>query len=202
MQIGLDFDGVITHLGKLKALVTEKLFDKKVHKKHHGHFDLLWVMEQKLLTDVEYEALKTYAYYEKGALAHMHAVRGALTGINTLLARGHEIKIITAREGESLKNVEEWLGSRKLNLEVIGVGFENTKHKAAKGLDVFVDDYLIQLYHLRDEVPHRFLYSWEYNKRYDEKQFAVRVSSWSELTKKIIDLEDKKTKNVVHRKGR
>jgi uncharacterized HAD superfamily protein len=189
LHIGLDFDGVITHLGKLKAIATEKLFDKKIHKRHHSNFDLLWVMEQKLLTNAEYEALKLYAYYEKNALAHMHAVRGALVGINKLLARGHSVKIITARDGGALKNVEEWLDKRKLNLETIGVGFENTKHSAAKGLDVFVDDYLIQLYHLRNTVPHRFLLSWEYNKRYDEKNVAKRVQGWSELYKHITALE-------------
>jgi len=188
MKIGLDFDGVINNLGRLKASVAKKLFNKDLFPQ--DHIDRNFVIENGFLTEEEYKAIQNFAYAEKEALSFMHEVDGAFTHVQKLLNDGHTIKIITIRsEEKGLGNAKEWLSQNNFpHLEIIGVGLEGNKGIHAKDLDVFVDDSLLHLYHLNDIVPHRFLFNWGYNKKYDEKEYARRVYSWEELYKKISEL--------------
>lgn len=182
MKIGLDFDGVITNLGKLKSLVAEKLLDKKIPE---SYFDREFALVNKFLTHEEHELVKQFAYFEEEALPLTEPVSGALEYIGKLLADGHTIKVVTARDGKALEHAKKWLQKYELSIPIEGVGFENDKREGVLGLDAFVDDYLIQLYEMRDIVPHRFLFSWGYNAKYNEKEYATRVSSWQELYEKL-----------------
>lgn len=182
MNIGLDFDGVITNVGKLKSVVAKKLFNKELPERD---FDMDYAISNSILTNEEYEMIKKFSYFEKDALAFTQPVDGSIEVINKLLKEGHRLKVVTAREGGALENAKNWLLSKDLSIPIVGVGFGNNKKKEVSGLDVFVDDLLIQLYYLADIVPHRFLFSWGYNEKYDEKEYAIRVNSWSELYDRI-----------------
>tara|TARA_Y100000310_G_scaffold208118_1_gene208648 strand:+ start:9488 stop:10051 length:564 start_codon:yes stop_codon:yes gene_type:complete len=186
MKIGLDFDGVITNLGTLKSKVAEKLFGVNVPE---NKFDKEYVIKNNILTDHQYSLLQDFAYIEKEALSFMHPVRGAIVNIKKLLDDGHTLKIVTGRSGKMLTNAKEWLDTNNLSLEIVGVGFKGSKEKELKGFDVFVDDYLFQLYQIKDSVPNRFLFSWEYNEGYHSDGIAERIHSWTGLYKRISNLK-------------
>ena len=194
MKIGLDFDGVITNLGKLKALVAQELYDIRVPQ---SKFDREFVLVNKFLTEAEYLALREYAYLEKRALDYTHPVRGAVATIKRLTGDGHEVTVVTARVGKMLANAKEWLKRHELSLPIVGVGFNVSKRGMVRGLDVFIDDYLIQLFQIRDLVPNLFLFSWGYNERFDERGIARRVRSWGALYREIKKLE---RKHALHKK--
>jgi hypothetical protein len=188
MNIGLDFDGVINNLGRLKAAAAKKLFEKDLFPE--DYIDKDFVLEKGLLTGEEYKTLQNFAYTEKEAVSFMHEVPGAFLYIRKLLDDGHTIKIVTIRPEEyGLQNAKEWLAKNNFShLEIVGVGFQAKKRDHVNNIDVFVDDTLLHLYHIHDIVPHRFLFHWGYNGKYDEKEYARRVYSWEDLYSKILAL--------------
>ena|SRR3989344_4405654 len=195
MRIGLDFDGVVSNLGKLKALILRKMYGVRVP---HTKADALFILENKILSYDKYKAFKKLIYEDIDAHLFMEPVRGAVVNIKKLQGDGHEVKIITARTGIALEVANNWLKKHHVYLPIIGVGFENTKRDAVKGSDVYVDDYLIQLSQVMDVVPNRFLFSWGYNERYDEMGIAHRVKSWHELYNEITTLQEKRKHNRQH----
>ncbi|MAZ41054.1 hypothetical protein CL654_02965 [bacterium] len=199
MKIGLDFDGVVSNLGKLKAFVLKKVYGVSVP---HTKADAFYIIENKILSRDGYIAFKKLIYEDIDAHLFMEPVRGAVTNIKKLQADGHEVKIVTARTGVALDVANKWLKKHHLHLPIEGIGFENTKHDAVKGFDIYVDDLLIQLSQMMDVVPHRYLFSWGYNEKYDEMGIAHRVKSWHKLYDEIWNLEHarkkRKQKHALH----
>lgn len=179
MHIGLDFDGVISDCGSLKCEAAKRLFGIHIPP---SKFKKEIVIEEGLLTLEQYSEMQNVIYgtHEYGQL--MVPVAGVVDGLERLRNNGHTIRIITSRDGVHLEVAKAWMERHNISIDVTGVGYGVSKALAATGLDLYVDDDVDKLAPLVDIVPHRLLFSWDYNGHIDPSHVAVRVASWSELT--------------------
>ncbi len=185
MRIGLDFDGVISDCGTLKCLAAKAMYGLDIPS---SEFKKELVLGRGLLTQPQYRELQNaiYGTWEYGQ--RMEPVPGVLEAIPALRAAGHDLRVVTSREGEMLKIAQDWAASKGIDLAFEGVGHDKSKAVAAAGLDVFIDDDLDKLEPLVDVVPHRFLFSWGYNSHIQEGDVARRVASWQEFLERVDEL--------------
>lgn len=183
MLIGLDFDGVVTDCGKLKNEGAKRLYGVDIPP---GRFKKELVVGSGLLTAEQYRELQDHIYRDREIGLLMEPVDGALGYLSKLLEDKHHIKIVTSRGALESSLVEEWMNQRRIAIPVVYVGFGNDKAKACTGLDIYADDDLDKLENLVGIVPHRFLFSWEYNQHVEvNPSIAARVDGWSELYREI-----------------
>lgn len=187
MKIGLDFDGVISNCGKLKSDGAKKLYEVDIPP---AKFKKGIVVGEKLLTAGQYRELQKIIYGTREFGFLMEPVDGVLHYLPRLVADGHTVLTITSRGEVGLEIPKEWSTRQGLQLDFVGVGYNNSKAGAAAGLDVYVDDDLDKLEPLVGIVPHRFLFSWGYNAHVDVGTIANRVASWGELYRAIQVLGD------------
>lgn len=182
MRIGLDFDGVISDCGTLKSETAKRLFGVDVPS---ARFKKELVIGDGILTLQQYRHLQEVIYgtREYGLLAR--AVAGALEAIPLLRMDGHDLRVITSRDGKQLGVAKEWTRQNGLDIDFTGVGYGASKAGAAAGLDLYVDDDLDKLEPLVGIVPHRFLFSWGYNEHIETGGIARRVASWQELLREV-----------------
>ena len=186
MKIGLDFDGVISDCGKLKADCAKSLYGVNIP---GSQFKRDFVIGNGWLTEEQYREITKAVYYTREIGIHMEPVEGALSGVPKLVKDGHKVSVITSRRDTELEIAKEWSAKQGLPLEFVGVGYRNNKVQAASGLDVYVDDDLHKLEPLVGVVPNLFLFSWEHNQHVNEDGVAVRVPSWKQLCQRIDALE-------------
>lgn len=180
-RIGLDFDGVITNCGKLKALSAKKLFGIDIPE---GSFKKEIVIGGGLLNPEQYKQVQLYAYGNTEMGRHMEELPDATNSIRSL-QKEHEVVIITARTKEFAEIAQQWLRSHNLSLEMREVSYEKTKKEDATDVDIFVDDDIQNLTDLIGHVPHLFLFDWPYNKTETLPPEIERVADWNTLVQKI-----------------
>ncbi len=179
MRIGLDYDGVITDsraqkhdlaLARYGVDIPTPVF-KWQHAVHGG-----------LLTQAQYQDVQRTIHYDQDA----NRTGPFLPGLEAYLPRiiaMHEVRIVTARDGDSLRYARDRLKCAGIDIPSTGVGHGRSKRDATRGLDVFVDDDLDKLEDL--DVPHRFLFTHEYNLHEELPEGIGRVYSWEDLYQKI-----------------
>lgn len=185
MRIGLDFDGVISDCGTLKCEAAKKMYGVDIPMER---FKKELVVGAGILTLDQYHKLQEdiYGTYEIGMTAV--PVEGVLAAVPKLLADGHEVRVITSRDGVMLDIARAWSEKHGLTLTFTGVGNGLSKAGAAVGLDLFVDDDLDKLEPLVGVVPHRLLFSWPYNGHVEAGDVAKRVASWQEILAHVAQL--------------
>lgn len=185
MNIGLDFDGVISNVADLKRRTAMDLFGIDIPEEKF-HYDI--IISEGILTLSQYHLLQTESYNNKKSGLLVYPVLDSVKYINKLKEDGHVVSIITARgDRDSLVIAKEWMEIHKVDLPIYGVGTGNSKKEVARklNLDVFVDDHLQILEDLVDVIPNLFLFSWKYNEHINEKLLIKRVDSWSDFYNKI-----------------
>lgn len=189
MRIGLDFDGVISDCGALKCAAAKKLYGVDI--------PAIWfkkelVVGSGMLTMQQYRDLQQAIYGTWDLGLALEPVDGVLDAIPKLRGDGHEIKVITSRDGVQLDIARAWAMKYGLPLDFTGVGYGASKASAAEGLDLYVDDDLDKLEPLVGIVPRRLLFSWGYNSHLDATGVAERVSSWREILDVVTSSENPK----------
>lgn len=110
----------------------------------------------------EYEAMKKVLYEHPGYPENIPEVPGAVAGIKTLVAHGHDVEIVTTRgKGVPRNVVEKWMGKRGLYIPIRS-GIKD-KTKVLHEYDMFVDD---KAKHLAPEkwcLTLRLLFAHYYN---------------------------------------
>lgn len=182
MNIGLDFDGVISDCGKLKSDGAKRLYGVNIPP---AKFKKEIVVGERHLTMEQYRELQKIIYGTREIGFLMEPVDGVLRYLPRLVADGHAVLIVTSRGEVELEIAKEWSTRQGLQLDFVGVGYGNSKAGAAVGLDLYVDDDLDKLEPLVGVVPHRFLFSWGYNAHVDGGSIAKRIASWEELHQTI-----------------
>lgn len=150
-----------------------------------GRFKKEIVVGQGFLTLKQYRDLQEeiYGTMELGLL--MKEVEGVVDYVQRLASEGHILTIITSRGVRESEVAKGWMRKIKLNLPLIGVGGE-VKTDACRGLDVYIDDDFDKLEPLIGVVPHRFLFSREYNRHINvPASVARRVDSWQQFYQEI-----------------
>ena len=142
MRIGLDFDGVITDTQKLKAEIAKEVFQRELPP-HLAKEHL--VVEHGLMTRAEYRELMTYIAARRDVGLRMTPKHRAIENIQRLQSKGHELIVITSRDGEEVAIAREWCRNHSLTLPIISVGYGGSKIEAAKGCLAYIDDDLHKL---------------------------------------------------------
>ena len=178
MKIGLDFDGVIVNSGKLKVEIarTHLAVDLPLSKLNRRV-----AVTEGYLSEVEYKELKRLIYATREIGLQVNPVEHAVHYLSLLLRDEHDVCVITSRTGVPLEIAKEWLYLRDVKVDIVGVGYNESKATATKGVEMYLDDDLSKLLPLIGLIPHIFLFSWEYNKHLSTKNIAIRVSSWEEF---------------------
>jgi len=184
MRIALDFDGVLSDCGALKSAQAKRLYGVDIpserFKKELVVKDLVGE-DEGILTMAEYRVLQEAVYSDFDVGLTMQPVSGMLEYLPRLLNEGHEIRIVTSRDGVRLDVAKAWAEKHALELEFTGVGYGKSKAPATEGFDLVVDDDLEKLEPLVGVVRHRYLFGWGYNAHVDIGDVAIRVNSWEEL---------------------
>jgi hypothetical protein len=186
MNIGLDFDGVISDCTKVKAKAMKRLFNIDFPA---DKIKMEIVVEEGVLTLEQYRCMQKEIYHNPQYGLEMDPVPGALYYVHILREQGNSIKIITPRDGDAQEIARAWMFQRGLYLPVTGVGPGKSKVGACQGLDAYVDDDLKNLEPLVEVVPHRFLFHWEYNKDSYCNSVATRVD-WDTFYSSIQRIND------------
>lgn len=187
MRIGLDFDGVISDCGALKCSAAKKLYGIDIPA---DRFKKELVVGGGLLTMQQYKDLQQTIYGTWDIGLTLEPVDGVLDAIPRLRGDGHELRVITSRDGIQLDIARAWAAKHGLALDFTGVGYGASKAGAAEGLDLYVDDDLDKLAPLVDVVPRRLLFSWGYNSHVDAAGIAERVRSWKEILE-VVGMSEK-----------
>ncbi len=188
MKIGLDFDGVIADCSRLKSEAALKLYG--VHIPPEG-FKKELIVARGLLTLERYRELQKLIYGSREYGLQMMPVLEVFTYLNAITTQ-HDVCIVTSRREAEVLIAREWLNMQNPDIEIkfISVGYGNSKAEALQGYDIYVDDDLDKLLPLVEVVPHRFLFSWGYNRHIVEGNVAQRVDSWAELNRRIKSIEN------------
>lgn len=175
MEIGLDFDGVISDCGKLKSDGAKELYGLDILP-HKMKKEVL--IAEGLMTADQYREVQKLVYGTRETGLRMDAVDGLLQHLSQLLSDGHRVRVITSRGRKELEIAQEWMTHQGIQLDCIGLGNGVSKAESAQGLDVYIDDDLDKLEPLIGIVPHLFLFSWGYNRHEKCGKGIIRVSSW------------------------
>jgi hypothetical protein len=178
LEIGLDFDGVVSDCSELKSRVAKIMYGKLIPP---AKFKKEILVSEGILTAQEYRELQKRIYSTREFGLLMKSVGDVCYYVYRMRSDHHKVRVITSRTGDELAIAEEWSAQQGLQLRFTGVGYENTKAEAAEGLDVYVDDDLDKLAPLVGIVQHRFLFSWGYNLHVNEELIARRVISWGDF---------------------
>lgn len=178
LEIGLDFDGVISNCGQLKSETAKILYGKNIPPEK---FKKEIIIGEGHLTAEQYRALQKRIYGTRETGMRMQPVKDVLKYLPRLISLGHDILVVTSRDQVELEIAKEWCQLKGLNLKFVGVGYKASKAEACRGRQIYIDDDLDKLIEVAQVVPHRFLFSWGYNREVEVGCVAQRISSWAEF---------------------
>lgn len=135
-------------------------------------------------------------YYESGEVLKIELVEGSIEGIESLLKKGYELQIITARPPHYKKDTIEWV--RKYfpdKFKEIHFAFnpfnkhseKSTKAEICKqiGAKVLIDDNLVNALDCAGNGITVYLMDAPWNQTEDLPVKVVRVKSWKEITEQL-----------------
>ncbi len=99
MEIGLDFDGVISDCGRLKSAAA-KIFYGVDLPPERAKKEL--IIEDGIITLEQYRELQNLIYSKRDLFDLMEAVDGVPEFLPRLQQEGHNVRVVTSRDGEQL----------------------------------------------------------------------------------------------------
>lgn len=198
MNIGVDFDGVLTNISHFFDREGEIYAEQNniaIKKNGSGHSTLEifgWSKED------------DYKYWDSNFLRYTKFVEpkeNVAEVLSVLRKLGHKVIIITARDGcdrndsigrERREISENWLKENKIEYdEIIYTGHGNSKVSTIldKQIDVFIDDSIHNLDEIAKYIP-VICYDEKYNRRYNNENMK-RCKSWNDILKYITNSSKK-----------
>ncbi len=189
MRIVLDFDGVISIWnGYLKALFAKLFLEMEVNPLLLKRAS---IVEGKTPLSLEqYYLIQCLTYRDEGVIPLMRLLDGVTEFLPKLAREGHEIFVVTSREGLSLEIARKFSrvqGISFLLKDFIGVGRRTQKNSIIRsiGADLFIDDDWEKLTPLADDKAIGLvLFSQPHNLNCSGRGIE-RVSSWRDLYRLI-----------------
>ncbi|GMU25455.1 hypothetical protein KJZ71_01440 [Patescibacteria group bacterium] len=187
LRIGLDFHGVMQYTSKAKQDRAKRLFGRFIPAEL---FRRNIVVGSGYLTDEEYDRITNPVFEDVEYGRHIEEVNGATETVKLLIAKGHDVHVITASDQRALIVAQDWCATRyiKLSSTPHGVGKGNTKGAVANalGIEVFLEDTPDQALALVGVVPHVFLLTHEYNERFPAGYYGItRVNSFYDFLGRV-----------------
>ena len=157
--IGLDFDGPIHDIDRLKGLLAFQLYKLQIE----GHLlnsDIVRAGKVPITMD-QYREIQKLAYSDDtDVLAMMQPTPYVIEGIHQLLDRNHRIVILTARQETALAVAKDKLRQWGFNLDFYGIGYGVSKRETIEELRLsgYVDDDLEVLEKVRGVATPLYLF--------------------------------------------
>jgi len=111
MNIYIDFDDCICETARYFSGLVKKLYNLDIPYEKIKYFNL---QKSFSLTDKEYEDMMIYAHKPEILLSYEESP-GAISGIQTLMNKEHNVKIITGRPSASYEASRQWLDEHGLS---------------------------------------------------------------------------------------
>ncbi|MDQ6985913.1 MAG: hypothetical protein Q9M91_00735 [Candidatus Dojkabacteria bacterium] len=190
MIISIDFDKVIADTQELKDFYIKNEFQKRYPELSKDapnvsfeELETTGVLPKTILREITHDM---YADIKTADI--LKPILNSVKSINKL-SRDHTVKIVTARSDESLDVALKWLATYKVNenIEVIGVGYTNSKRPFLEGSDVFIDDRYQNFEDVYDIIPHLLLMNGKYWQDYSHPK-VTRVYNWNDIMDYIVKL--------------
>ena len=195
MVIGLDFDGVLTDLASFiyvegERFARENNIPIKINEDGISSLEYYGWTDQ---DDINFWATNMLKYTK-----FVSPKKDVSRVLHKLKEKGHRLVIITARyycdqdneKGRETREISEnWLKENDIPFDEIHYvgGASKVQTVLDCGIDVFVDDSIMNLEQISTVVP-VVCFSEKYNKNY-QNQNMKRISSWEEIFEYIEQLE-------------
>jgi uncharacterized HAD superfamily protein len=171
MKIGIDIDNVLAHTFRDLSAYFNRFMGKEM--------DPLEVVNT-----IRNDRFKMLGYWfstwKNRLLTTVAPIEGAAETIGHWAA-DHRIALVTSRLPLFNRQTREWLARHGFLYHELHHAREKTKHKKAKGCDIFVEDNLDESEILADHCGQVFLMDHPWNRRPTEKKNIIRVHNWSEI---------------------
>jgi len=179
VQLGFDFDGVLADSTWLKTEAALERWGKRISPEtFHWHT----IVPTGVLSDEEYRQNQRDVHWNEERSRRMFPVGEMLIYLPQLIAQGHDIRVVTGRDGLSRDLAERWLHDHGIFIPVHGMGSRKSKRPKCEGLALFVDDDWDTFEPLVDAVAHRRVYTQPYNEHLAfPETVATRIGSWREI---------------------
>lgn len=189
LRVGLDADGVILNGAEMKSRIIREVFGINVPPEK---FCKKLVLESGVVSDDQYESMKTKAYNTEIALTFKF-IEEAKNCIRKMIDSGWYIPVITNRNENAAGFLRQLFSNHNLNLDVYSNGGSRNSidgSVASKlsivqrlgGLHTYVDDDIEKLIPLVGIVPDLVLFSQPYNLDEDVEGIGGRRTyGWREL---------------------
>lgn len=185
MSTGLDFDGPIHNVHKLKERLADQLFGLKIEGKF---LNFETVKKNQLAISIDqYREIHNLIYNDIDEIIEMmEPTEYAIQSIKKLLELDHRVVVFTARTENALEGARMFSRSYHLDLEFYGIGFDVSKKEQIIeiGPDNFVDDNLRVIDDLKGVVENLYLFGDHSSLMMDG---AVSVKDWHSLLPKLIN---------------
>jgi uncharacterized HAD superfamily protein len=184
LRIGLDFDGVFSNCAKLKDDVAHDIYSRS--------YDELDGVERVTVRNAAYGD-RDYVFADRETDVAMEPMDDVFKYVAQLHEDGHDIQVITSRDGDMLEIAQDWYSQQREQTEsdvpelaFTGVGYDSEKLDACRdhGVDVFVDDDLYKLEPVVEHVPHRYHFVGP-NAAESDPAVAEPVDTWEDLYQEI-----------------
>ena len=186
-RIGLDLNGVILNVNKLKSEIAMVAFQNYIHPEEFN--SEIVIREKKILTFQEYKELQNYIYQNDFIANRMELIPG-INNYLPRLSRLGDLIVLTSCYYDSFKVSKEILQAKKIAHYFKEI--HNTNPGVSKGevvkvlnLDFYIDDDVYKLHNLLEVVPHNllpklYLLNYSYNQN-DACPDVKRVHSFYEF---------------------
>lgn len=184
LELRLDFDGVFADSGAVKSLIARELFSVDIDPTNFKKETVVGKVRKpsgNLFTYEEYRAVQNFAFYDTEYGAMITPVGTIEEHLPLILAEGHNVRVVTSRDGLAGHIAEQWTLLRGIEVPFDTTGYRNPKAKYCVGSYLFADDDFPKLeevdLELRTQglaVPKLVLVGHDYNQDVDSR-IATRI---------------------------
>ena len=184
LVIGIDIDGVIVDLVKAILPLVSKVCTRPVS------YQDLWSWDLRMALNIDETTMtNTWKQIHDGDLfRHAPPIKGAIEGLSILSK--HEIWLVTSRPISTKSNTLSWLHENKVSYNHLVFARRGNKLSVGSTFDVFVEDYIEEVYTIAEAGISTILFDQPWNKTSILPRNCKRVYDWNAITLLINDLEE------------
>jgi uncharacterized HAD superfamily protein len=189
LKIGIDIDGVIAD--------GMKMWLEEIHKVY-PFFNL----KEEDIKQYSLEAItglpsdEVLGYFSKAVLNnHIEPYPGAIEAINYLGDHGNKICIISSRKRDLYTYTKKWVNDIGIKYDFLGVGINKEAFAFEYGLDIVIDDNVLEYVNCELLFLTKILFSRPWNKTYNLKDNFIIAHTWDDVLEAVEEIKRLKELN-------
>ena len=175
LVIGLDIDGVIVDIGYAMLPLLSKFCNRKIE-----YQDLcFWDLAKALNIDKKTVAVIWEQILESDLFRNAPPIKGAIEGLSAISK--HEIWLITSRPWSTQDVTLSWLHDNMVHYDHIVFNRRGDKASAGPTFDVFVEDYIEEVYAIAEAGIFTILFDQPWNSTSTLPDNCKRALNWDDM---------------------